>query len=352
MMRMRRLVRGIGAVVTFAVAKIWNGLCTLIPPRMKHVERQWREQQRKQMACHAPDPTDRLLLALPPVANAAHTTAPYWPDAEKQNGKNEPLRPSKQRLLRRVRLRWVTGMMTACALGITVCLSIAIFGMLWRVSDVSFEGHAHYDEQALRDMLPLSEGDELLSYSTDDLEHAMLSRGAYLKTVRVTRSLRGELHISVTERVPTWVWIANGESIVILDDECTVLALDTTLTDSSAGLCRVLLPSDAEITVGGRLDEASLLSVALAALTSVRGSLHSDLMLLDATDPYALTLTLRDNTRIFLRGEEQLSAKLSAAAAAIAQYRTVEILADGEYLEVDVGEIGRTIVRKKSIFGQ
>lgn len=296
---LRRRGRKILQSLALAVLVLLCAVRRLLPPSARSVDKKWREQERRRIACHSPDPTSSLVLA-PPAAPSR--------DREKT------VAPSKLRLLRHMRQVWVLRAILTCMILSALCLGILALCSRVRVTSVQCLGMQRYSAEELIATAGVQSGDEWYGVDTEHAQAALLAAYPYLQSAAVTRTERGTVRIDVTERTPAFV-VVTADGAVLLDSSLYVLE---TFSDGMvpAELClleNIPVTPDSAVEPGKRFPLPERYAAWLRALASATTDLPCGVVRLDATDPYALTLYLSDGTRIFFGDTKDAERKLSAA---------------------------------------
>lgn len=271
--------------------------------------------------------------------------------------KDIPL-PSKTRLSRRKRLILTRGGMLFCFGAAVLCiLSVPVLSS-FRVRHIEIEGISHYAEQDILSIVGVSENDELLAVSPDEVKATLRENCPYLTEIDVRRGL-GKLKITVVECVPRWALLTDDGRAVLLTENLYVpeicaaeavspdicvlrMALPELVSTENNGDMQTLRPEVGSFITGSS-SALSLLSRITEALNGL--ILPSQPTSLDLSNLYAVTLTLADGTVINLHECTDPTQQIKNAAAAVSAYRLTGSIADGYVLYVDADYFSRISIR-------
>jgi hypothetical protein len=252
--------------------------------------------------------------------------------------------------------------MLVCAL-LAVCTAAAV-PLLSRltIKQITLGGHAHYDAQMLIDSTGLSEGNELLSFSCDEVQSKLLQTYPYLAEVNVQRSLAGRISITVTERTPRWALYVAEDSFALLDEQMRVLEL--TDHNGAASLCTIKFElfskayenvdtnkdeidgDEARVLEPGKIYKGNRLAITrLSALSAAWQAVdcQEQLTLIDMSNPYAVAISFADGTVFALHECAEAERQLRAALGALEAYRVQS--GDNGPVWVDVDDFSRVSLR-------
>ncbi len=271
------------------------------------------------------------------------------PDTNRDAKTNAPM-PSEQGFLRQLGRVWIRRAMLLCAmLAIATAVSVPLLSLL-RVQGVYAVGASHYDEQSILDMAGIAVGDELLSTTPQEIEQRLLQHMPYLATVRVERTLRGQVTILVTERVPYLVLEMGQGQAALLDKHMRILDIGRTDTMDQS-LCQAvfaLFPQGTEqpMTPGSTYQGNPKAIGKVIEILDTALSLSPDAppTRLDMSDPYDVMLTLADGTVIAMHECTAPKRQLRTAMDAIRTYRDFHSYVDGA-LRADVDDFFRVTLR-------
>ena len=271
--------------------------------------------------------------------------------------------PSDESFARQFLRVWTRRLMLLCAVG-AICFAAAVpLLSLIKVKQIDVSGYARYDAKTLTDGTGIAVGDELLSCSPGAIQTALLEGYPYLATVSVDRTLSGKISIVVTERTPRWALAMSKDQVALLDATMRVLEICPKSALDGA-LCLVeleLFPQSEEIEGEGQEDEPPKEitvgqtydgnKAAIAKLNAIAEAmqgvaLFDDVVYVDMSDPYAVTITLSDGTMLMLHECLKPAEQLRAVKSAMDAYRAQS----GEIgpLCVDVDDFSRVNIRPAS----
>ncbi len=294
-----------------------------------------------------------------PVAALVPTATLTSSEKHRRAWAADELRPSMQRLSKRVRMRLTKYAIVACLCTALLCaLAVPALSSV-KVRHIRVEGAVHHTQDGIALLSGVKIGDELFLHHAEDIEARLKEQCPYLLDVRVRREGAG-LSILLTESTPRWALVLSDGRVALVDADGYICEV-CTKEQAPKDLCTLYMPlpmlpseEDEEVlqpqtAVAGKYIEGS--SSALTLLDRLSSALPAVALpaapaSLDLSDIYSVALTLDDGTQILLHECSDPARQLSRAALAIDSYMATHPDASAtQVLIVDVDEAFRVSIR-------
>lgn len=154
------------------------------------------------------------------------------------------------------RCLWAVGILLASML---MCASALWLGSLWKIGEVTVEGHSLYAAEAICQRSGLITGREYLGVDSWTAERRIRRAFPLVEDVKVTKHLNGSVTVTVTEYTDLYYTRHNENYYIIAAKDRQVLQVSAGSTlYREMGATYIGLPSEAHVRVGEALSYAYL----------------------------------------------------------------------------------------------
>lgn len=199
---------------------------------------------------------------------------------------------------------------------ILVSLSLVLWFLIgWRVKTVTVTGCTIFKPETVSEHTKDVIGKHIFGFDKNQLVSAVENSSPYIEKVTLHRRLPNRIEVRISEYVPAGFAEQNGKMTVI-STNLSVL-FDALSAEEAARIvpCKIILP-DTEAFLSYPDEAFFALQTALDAI--FHSPFAERLLLLDLSDLFSIRAELSGNVTLFLGSDEGLSAKLAAAARAVA----------------------------------
>ncbi len=130
---------------------------------------------------------------------------------------------------------------------LAVCAAVFL-----KVDQVNINGSERYSYDEIRALVPITEGENIYSFDSDDIEESILKAFPYIKTVEVKRDLPTSVEINIVEEQPYFV-TELAEDAYILTSDLKVLERHPDKSASEFDLVILDLNNVRECIVGNKV---------------------------------------------------------------------------------------------------
>lgn len=87
-----------------------------------------------------------------------------------------------------------------------------------KVNEIQIKGNERYSNKEIRELVPITEGDNIFLFDSDEIEAAILQKYPYVGKVEVTRDFPTTVVVNITEEVPYFVAHVAGDTFYISEN--------------------------------------------------------------------------------------------------------------------------------------